>query len=70
MLVPLHRLVQGFVDRRFFRSRFDYPAALELLRDKAKLEKMSQAAALKPRVKFSRDKLVEKYLDVYRRIGN
>jgi L-malate glycosyltransferase len=45
-------------------------AALELLRDKARLEKMSQAAAQKPNVKFSRDKLVEKYLDVYRRFGS
>ena len=35
LLVPLHRLVQRFVDRRFFRSRFDYPAALDLLRRQA-----------------------------------
>jgi serine phosphatase RsbU (regulator of sigma subunit) len=35
LLVPLQRRVQGFVDRRFFRSRFDYPAALDALRQQA-----------------------------------
>ncbi len=35
LLVPLQRGVQGFVDRRFFRSRADYPAALAALRQQA-----------------------------------
>lgn len=28
LLLPLHRRVQVFVDRRFFKSKFDYPQAL------------------------------------------
>ncbi|HOT01266.1 MAG TPA: SpoIIE family protein phosphatase [Acidobacteriota bacterium] len=28
LLLPLHRRVQRFVDRRFFKSKFDYPRAL------------------------------------------
>lgn len=28
LLLPLHRRVQAFVDRRFFKSKFDYPQAL------------------------------------------
>lgn len=35
LLVPLQRRVQGFVDRRFFRSRADYPVALGTLRRQA-----------------------------------
>lgn len=40
-------------------------AALKLLEDKPGMAKMSQAAALKPLTKFSRDAQVEKYLEVY-----
>jgi len=42
-------------------------AVLELLSDRSRLERMSQAAAEKPRTRFPRGKQVDKYLDVYSR---
>jgi N-acetyl-alpha-D-glucosaminyl L-malate synthase BshA len=40
-------------------------AVLALLNDRSRLERMSQAAAAKPQVRFPRDEQVDKYLDVY-----
>ena len=52
MLVPLRNRVQGFVDRRFFRARYDYAESLRLIGERA-----TSAAPLEETLTFATERI-------------